>query len=169
MKNSIFLLFLLSLAISTPDSPLTFQLTHLNLDHIQSLEYVRQTSHLRHFTAEDGVETYPLHSLKTIFTLSINFNGFDYNLSVDTGSSDLFIKGEELEGNPLRKFSCKKCVEENQYVKIGYLDGKLDTYVYNSTVTLGKHTFNETILVAYATDRIINFRKIGGIVGLSFQ
>lgn len=54
-------------------------------------------------------------------------------------------------------------------MKIGYLDGHLDTYLHNSTVKLGNHTFEQNILVAYATDRIVNFRKIGGICGLSFQ
>ena len=119
--------------------------------------------------AEDGTETYPLHSLQNIFTLTLNVNGFDYNLSIDTGSSDLFIKGEDLAGNPIRKFSCKKCMTENQHVKIGYLDGKLDTYLYNSTIVLGEHTFNESILVAYSSNNIQNFLRIGGIVGLSFQ
>jgi hypothetical protein len=72
--------------------------------------YGSKVHHLRHFTAEHGSETYPLHSLTNIFTISLNVNGFYYNLSIDTGSSDFFIKGEDLGGNPTRKFSCKKCI-----------------------------------------------------------
>ena len=52
---------------------------------------------------------------------------------------------------------------------ISYLDGKLDTYIHNSTIILGNHTFKENILVAYKSDNIVQFLKIGGIVGLSFQ
>ena len=36
----------------------------------------------------------------TLFTLNFVVNGFDYDLSVDTGSSDFFIKGEGMAGAP---------------------------------------------------------------------
>lgn len=48
------------------------------------------------------------------------------------------------------------------------MDGFLDTYHLNASITLGNHHFNENILVAYHTEST-NFKKMGGIVGLSFQ
>lgn len=79
------------------ETSLTLPLVHLKVSREEALKYYQQNQHyLRHFTAEDGTETYPLHSLKNLFTLTLIVNGFTYNLSVDTGSSDLFIKGEDM-------------------------------------------------------------------------
>ena len=107
--------------------------------------------------------------MTSIFTLHIVVNGFHYHLSIDTGSSDFFIKGENITGEPAVKFSCESCIRDNQYMSISYLDGQLDTYLYDANVTLGQHSFTEKILVAYASNNSMNFRRVGGILGVSFQ
>lgn len=57
-----------------------------------------QLSHLRHFRSSN--ETYALHSRLTLFTLNLTVNDLPYQLSIDTGSSDFFIKGENMTGDP---------------------------------------------------------------------
>jgi hypothetical protein len=44
------------------------------------------------------------------FTLPITVAGFKYDLNVDTGSSDIFIKGQNTPGNPPVKYSCATCM-----------------------------------------------------------
>lgn len=122
--------------------------------------------HLSHNLA--GHETYALKPMRTIFTLPLVVEGLTYGLSIDTGSSDLFIKGFGMEGNPEAKYRCDACEKNNDKLKIGYLDGFLDTYHLNASIQLGDHEFKQDILVAYHTTSI-NFKKMGGIVGLSFQ
>lgn len=57
-----------------------------------------QPTHLRHI--RDGDETYPLKSHQTLFTLNLTVNDLRYELSIDTGSADFFIKGENMTGAP---------------------------------------------------------------------
>jgi hypothetical protein len=60
---------------------------------------------------------------------------------IDTGSSDLWVKGEDVVGNPVNRIRCSDCVLNNNKIEIAYLDGKLNTYVYESNITLGSHNF----------------------------
>jgi hypothetical protein len=83
------------------------------------------------------------------FTLHLTIGGIPYNLNVDTGSSDLFIKGENSPGSPTVKYTCPSCLKSNHKYRIGYLDGSLNTYLAQLPVQLGNHTFNEYVLVAY--------------------
>lgn len=89
--------------------------------------HVRTATHLKH--NQQTRETYRLNSRRAIFTLNLTFDGLLYELSVDTGSSDIFIKGAGMEGAPENKYSCALCRFFNEKVPIGYLDGRLDTYV----------------------------------------
>jgi len=77
----------------------------------------------------------------------------DYNLNIDTGSSDIFIKGEDSPGNPVCKYRCQSCKDNNNKYTISYLDGSLQTYQTNLTVSIGNHVFDESILVAYSADK----------------
>jgi hypothetical protein len=62
------------------------------------------------------------------FTISMTVDGIPYRLNIDTGSSDIFIKGEQTKGSPNRKFSCPACFKSNPKYSISYLDGTLKTY-----------------------------------------
>jgi hypothetical protein len=62
-----------------------------------------------------------------------------------------------MDGNPLEKYRCDKCIQRNDKELIGYLDGTLMTYHLRANVSLGKHYFKEDILVAYYTESI-NFK-----------
>lgn len=83
------------------------------------------------------------------FTLSMTIAGLNYNLNIDTGSSDLFIKGENTPGSPAQKYSCPSCKANGKKITIAYLDGSLQTYKANLPVQVGSHTFNESLLVAF--------------------
>lgn len=100
------------------------------------------------------------------FTLNLTIAGLPYSLNIDTGSSDLFIKGEQSPGKPANKYSCPSCQKNSPRISIGYLDGSLDTYKSYLPVELGNHHFNESILVAYTAPK--NFEQSEGLVGLSF-
>lgn len=55
--------------------------------------------------------------------------GLDYKMTIDSGSSDIFIKGENASGKPKNRFHCgQTCIDNNDHYRIGYLDGKLETY-----------------------------------------
>ena len=41
------------------------------------------------------------------FTLNITVAGLKYRLNIDTGSSNIFMKGEDSAGNPAVKFTCR--------------------------------------------------------------
>jgi hypothetical protein len=44
----------------------------------------------------------------------MKIGNYDYDLSIDTGSSDIFIKGESSAGLPLNRYKCgSTCLEEN--------------------------------------------------------
>jgi hypothetical protein len=62
------------------------------------------------------------------FSLNITVAGIDYRLNIDTGSSNIFIKGENSAGNPTVKFTCPKCMKNSPRYTISYLDGTLYTY-----------------------------------------
>jgi hypothetical protein len=66
--------------------------------HLLPRHNKQRVSHLRHFG--DTNETYLLQPRQTSFTLNLTVNDFPYELTIDTGSSDFFIKGEEMIGQP---------------------------------------------------------------------
>lgn len=69
--------------------------------------------------------------------------GLNYYLQVDTGSSDLFIKGEQTNGNPPKKYQCgQPCLSSSPRYNISYWDGDLQTYETKLSVKLGQHVFN---------------------------
>lgn len=39
--------------------------------------------------------------------MPIKVGGVDYQINLDTGSSDFMIKGEKTNGIPTQKYSCK--------------------------------------------------------------
>lgn len=92
--------------------------------------------------------------------------GLPYNLNIDTGSSDLFIKGEQSKGNPANKYSCAECLKDNKKIRIAYMDGPVDTYLDELEVKIGEHSFKEWLLVAYSASQ--NFEAAEGLMGLSF-
>lgn len=50
-------------------------------------------------------------------------------MSIDSGSSDIFIKGEKSQGKPKQRYHCGDiCIKKNEKYTIGYLDGELRTY-----------------------------------------
>lgn len=71
------------------------------------------------------------------FTLPLKIAGMHYNLNVDTGSSDIFIKGEHSKGSPPQKYSCPECLRNNPQYSIGYVDGFLQTYLKRLPVEIG--------------------------------
>jgi hypothetical protein len=120
---------------------------------------------LQHLTLSS--ETYPVKPLFAIFTLAMAIEGIPYELAVDTGSADLFVKGENMTGNPVKKLSCSTCLQNNRKASILYLDGEVQTYLYLANVGIGNHSFPQFILVAYQANTS-NFDSMGGILGLSF-
>lgn len=111
----------------------------------------QRNSHLTHDAT--STENYHINEMGYYFTLDITIAGLPYKLNIDTGSSDIFIKGESSAGNPVSKYSCPECLKNNQKVTIGYLDGFLNTYKANLEVKFGSHIFNESILVAYTAPK----------------
>jgi hypothetical protein len=77
----------------------------------------------RHLTLAE--ETYSLKPLRAVFTLGLTIEGLTYDLTIDTGSSDLFAKGENMIGNPVKKISCPTCMQQNTKASISYLDGEV--------------------------------------------
>lgn len=100
------------------------------------------------------------------FTLNMTVQGIPYALNIDTGSSDIFIKGENSKGKPDKKYTCPVCKQKNQKYSISYLDGTLYTYLKEVNINFGKHEFKQNILVAYYAPK--NFENPQGLVGLSF-
>lgn len=93
--------------------------------------------------------------------------GYNYKMSIDSGSSDIFIKGEDSKGKPKKRYHCGQiCIDTHEHYQIGYLDGKLQTYEATLQVEVGQHKFNQSILVAYKVEH--NFEENQGLVGLSF-
>ena len=68
------------------------------------------------------------------FTLNLTIAGIPYRLNIDTGSSDIFIKGEGSPGTPVNKYDCSECMDNNPKITIAYLDGALETYQANLLV-----------------------------------
>lgn len=110
--------------------------------------------------------SYALNSMGYFFTLPLIIEGYNYALNIDTGSSDIFIKGAGTTGNPKYKYSCSSCVYNNQQFYLSYIDGSLQTYEIELGVNFGIHNFREHILVAYTAPH--NFYKAQGVVGLSY-
>ena len=65
--------------------------------------------HLRHDLSVSN-NTYGIISMGYYFTLPMLVAGYAYNLNVDTGSSDIFIKGQGTQGKPKFKYSCSSCL-----------------------------------------------------------
>lgn len=56
---------------------------------------------LRHSLNHDLTFTAPLSVGNHVgFSLALKVDGLDYQMSMDTGSGDVFIKGEKTHGNP---------------------------------------------------------------------
>lgn len=101
------------------------------------------------------------------FRLGLEVAGYQYNLSMDTGSSDIWIKGENMSGKPKERYSCGDfCVNTHVQYPIGYLDGFLSTYGQTLKVKFNEHTFDCPLLVAYKGD--VYFDDNEGILGLSY-
>jgi hypothetical protein len=98
--------------------------------------------------------------------LDLTIAGLPYKLSMDTGSSDFFIKGENSPGVPTRKYKSNSNYNALPTIQIGYLDGNLRTYATNLSVQFNGHTFNAPILVAYTAPQ--QFYDVEGIIGLSY-
>lgn len=75
------------------------------------------------------------------FTLPLIVEGFHYALNIDTGSSDIWIKGAGTKGNPKYKYNCSSCAQNNQKFFLTYLDGTVEAYVTKLGVALGIHDF----------------------------
>jgi hypothetical protein len=64
----------------------------------------KRVSHLTHNTAVN--EDYNLNDMGYFFTIDLIISGLPYQLNIDTGSSDIFIKGENSPGVPFQKYTC---------------------------------------------------------------
>lgn len=71
-----------------------------------------------------------------MFTLSLIVSNIVYDLTVDTGSSDFFIKGEKMVGLPAIKYNCSSCMRDFPKTTISYLDGDVSVYAITANVTL---------------------------------
>lgn len=85
---------------------------------------------------------------------------------MDTGSSDIFIKGENSTGVPEKKYQSGEDYMKLDQVFIGYLDGYLSCYVKTLEVELNGIKINTPLLVAYENDD--NFDDQDGLIGLSY-
>lgn len=83
----------------------------------------QHASNLRHDQAT--TEHYGLNDMGYFFTLNLTVAGIPYRLNIDTGSSDIFIKGEGSPGTPANKYNCSECFAHNPKITIAYLDGAL--------------------------------------------
>lgn len=46
----------------------------------------------------------------------MNIGGYDYDMQIDSGSSDIFIKGEKAIGQPRKRYQCGEvCVKNNDH------------------------------------------------------
>lgn len=94
-----------------------------------------QPRHELHLQA--APETYRVIPMGYFFTLPMNIAGLDYHLNIDTGSSDIFIKGENSPGQPEKKYTCPVCMRVNKKLMIFYLDGGLRTYIQKVDIKFG--------------------------------
>ena len=86
---------------------------------------------------------------------------------MDTGSSDIWIKGENATGKPKERYKCGQfCVNTHVHYSIGYLDGFLSTYGQTLEVKFNDHVFDCPLLVAYSGDSYFDTNE--GILGLSY-
>ena len=71
----------------------------------------------------------PLKTNHIAFQLHLNVNDIGYDLNVDTGSSDFWIKGEDVKGDPYIRYSCNcnYMADRDQY-SVEYLDGPVKMY-----------------------------------------
>lgn len=100
-----------------------------------------------------NLETYeqvPLTTDHYGFKLKVIVAGIEYNLGVDTGSSDIFIKGEKrAPGLPKIRYISGENYLKNRVIRIGYLDGELQTYEKTLSVEFDNKKFDVPLLVAY--------------------
>jgi hypothetical protein len=55
--------------------------------------------------------------------------GLHYKMGIDSGSSDIWIKGENSQGEPTIRYKCgQSCIDKGDHYTVGYLDGRLKTY-----------------------------------------
>jgi hypothetical protein len=93
------ILLVLSLLLLIISTQITLPIKH----HFSNIH--PQKSHLKHL-----YETYSLRSRRSTFTLNIIVNGLPYEPTMDTGSSDFFIKGVGTRGEPESKIDCQQCL-----------------------------------------------------------
>lgn len=76
---------------------------------INQSQHLTLTEHLA-----GSVEEYSINGMGYYFTLNLTIAGYLYRPNIDTGSSDLFIKGEDSIGLPEQKYHCAECLDNNQ-------------------------------------------------------
>ena len=98
--------------------------------------------------------------------MNLEVANLTYRLVIDTGSSDFFIKGDNMEGEPKIKYSCPRCKQKAYRYLANYLDGSINCYTVNTTVSLSKNiSFTAQVRVGYETSSA-KFKPIGGVLGL---
>jgi hypothetical protein len=130
MRANFFSMMVLSLfgvMCLTSLQPLTFHLSHAASPAIKRHALTRnhrsltihhnmrifKRNHLTQLRHDATTEEYSLNDMGFYFSLNLTIGGLPYQLSIDTGSSDLFIKGENSPGIPKKKYSCPQCMENN--------------------------------------------------------
>ena len=86
------------------------------------------------------------------FNLELIVDGIQYWLSVDTGSADIFIKGEETKGDPSEKYKNNEDYTKLEKIELGYLDGDVDCYEKVLPVEFNDLTIQMPLLVAFEAD-----------------
>lgn len=62
------------------------------------------------------IETFNLQPSAYAFSLPMKINGLKYRMSIDSGSSDIFIKGENAAGKPKRRYHCgQTCIDTHNH------------------------------------------------------
>jgi hypothetical protein len=83
-------------------------------------------------------------------TIALSIEGLVYDLVIDTGSSELFIKGDGLKGQPPVKFSCDICSRTYRRYSISYLDGGIVSYLIEGKIMLTSNLYiRHQIAVAF--------------------
>lgn len=76
--------------------------------------------------------------------------GVDYKMSMDTGSSDVYIKGEkDAPGVPKKRYISGEDYKSKPIIRIGYLDGDMKTYEAVLPAEFDNKKFDLPLLVAY--------------------
>ena len=67
--------------------------SHSSLHIFHTMRNFQTTHHHNNLRSMHALEKQTLIPHGYYFTLALNVDGLDYNLNIDTGSSDLFVKG----------------------------------------------------------------------------